>query len=130
MFEAGECEGRLLLIGVFIGEESVAEPEIREGFALAGSLFISACDVGLRGVISEREDFVAEDFAGVFEVQLIVGDEGFVGNQAGEESSRSGERLNDLNARRAERFVPVLFEEVLNGVQDVIDRFNRRVSDA
>ncbi len=90
---------------------------------------IGGLDVDGRDIISQQNDFVRVDFVPVFMLKLLGLDEAGL-QQAGDECSRPGERIEDMNALAPQRLAELGLQHLVHRMDDEIHHLNRGVDDA
>src|SRR3569623_1180046 len=121
---------RIYLVFFLIKLEGVGEADTLERLVFAPDdavvlrLYIDGGDV-----VSQQHDLVGVDFVLVFVRQLLRRNQTAL-QQAGDECSRAGERVEDMHALTTQRLAELGLQDMVDAVDDEIYHFHRRIDDA
>ena len=90
---------------------------------------VGGFDVDSGDVVGEQDDFVGVDFTFVFFRQPVARDDAAL-QQAGDEGTRAGERVEDVHAFVLQAAFEFVLQDVFHAFDDEIDDFDGRVNDA
>lgn len=121
---------------VFLFEaEGVGEADAGEGRVAGGRIrflgegVVDGLDVDGGDVVGEEDDLVRVDFGAVFRREAVGRDEAGL-EETRDEGAGAGEGVEDMDAVVGQGSAELLLQQVVDGVDDKIDDFDRGVNDA